>query len=318
MKEKEVKKMEGGQKYAELLSDFMFKRLFGSEANKDVLIGFLNMLLEDVEIEDVFFITNEHLGLTEEDHKVVFEISCSCKDGSTLIIEMQKGYQRHFKKRAIYYTTYPINEQGRDARDLYIKEKAEGKTDAKFQWNYDLKPVTVVAILNFSFDHSADWPPYRYHSSYRLREDYNQEIMTDVLRFVFLELGRFKKKIWELENDFDKWMYLLRHIHEMDDIPSKFNDPLFTRLFMLAEISKFTPEEKKQYDKSIENMGDYLNTITTAVEDAKAVGITMGRKEGVGLAAVAIRMLKDGIAIDQICKETGLTEAQVAELQALL
>ena len=74
----------------------------------------------------------------------------------------------------------------------------------------------------------------------------------------------------------------------------------------------------KQYDKSIENMGDYLNTITTAVEDAKAVGITMGREEGVGLAAVAIRMLKDGIAIDQICKETGLTEGQVAELQALL
>ena len=65
-------------------------------------------------------------------------------------------------------------------------------------------------------------------------------------------------------------------------------------------------------------MGDYLNTITTAVEDAKAVGITMGREEGVGLAAVAIRMLKDGIAIDQICKETGLTEGQVAELQALL
>ena len=87
---------------------------------------------------------------------------------------------------------------------------------------------------------------------------------------------------------------------------------------MLAEISKFTPEEMKQYDKSIENMGDYLNTITTAVEDAKAVGITMGREEGVGLAAVAIRMLKDGIAIDQICKETGLTEGQVAELQALL
>ena len=314
MKEKEVKQMESRQKYAELLSDFMFKRLFGSAANKDVLIGFLNMLLEDVEIEDVDFITNEHLGLTEEDRKVVFDISCSCKDGSTLIIEMQKGYQRHFKKRAIYYTTYPINEQGRDARDLYIKEKAEGKADAKFHWNYDLKPVTVVAILNFSFEHSDDWPPCRYHSSYRLREDYNQEIMTDVLRFVFLELGRFKKKIWELENDSDKWMYLLLHIHEMEDIPSKFKDPLFTRLFMLAEISKFTPEEKKQYDKSIENMGDYLNTITTAVEDAKAVG----KAEGVELAKVAVNMLKDGVAIDQICKETGLTEAQVAELQTLL
>ena len=56
MNEKEVKQMESRQKYAELLSDFMFKRLFGSAANKDVLIGFLNMLLEDVEIEDADFI----------------------------------------------------------------------------------------------------------------------------------------------------------------------------------------------------------------------------------------------------------------------
>ena len=61
-----------GQQYAELLCDFMFKRLFGSEANKDVLIGFLNMLLEDVEIVDVEFIPTEHLGLTEEDRKVVY------------------------------------------------------------------------------------------------------------------------------------------------------------------------------------------------------------------------------------------------------
>ena len=89
-----------GQQYAELLCDFMFKRLFGSEANKDVLIGFLNMLLEDVEIEDVDFIPTEHLGMTEEDRKVIFDISCRCKDGRSFIIEMQKGYQKHF------YATY--------------------------------------------------------------------------------------------------------------------------------------------------------------------------------------------------------------------
>ena len=69
-------------------------------------------------------------------------------------------------------------------------------------------------------------------------------------------------------------------------------------------------------------MGDYLNTITTAVEDAKAVGIAIGleegKAEGLELAKVAINMLKDGAAIDQICKETGLTEAQVADLQTLL
>ena len=68
--------------------------------------------------------------------------------------------------------------------------------DVKFNWDYDLTPVTVVAILNFQFEHDDDWPREKYHSSYRLREDGSNEIMTDVLRFVFLELGRFKNQIY--------------------------------------------------------------------------------------------------------------------------
>ena len=90
-KEKNEKKSR--QKYAELLCDFMFKRLFGSESNKDVLIDFLNMILQDHEIVDVDFIPTEHLGLTKEDRKAVFDISCTCQNGETLIIEVQKGYQ---------------------------------------------------------------------------------------------------------------------------------------------------------------------------------------------------------------------------------
>ena len=76
-------------------------------------------------------------------------------------------------------------------------------SDLKFKWDYNLKPVTVIAILNFQFSHDDSWPKDRYHSSYRLRED---------------------------------------------------RDPLFTRLFLLAEINTFTAEEYKQYKKSLENM----------------------------------------------------------------
>ena len=120
MKEENMQTEE--KEYAELLCDFMFKRLFGSIANKDVLIWFLNMIIDDAKIEDVRFINTENLGLTKQDRKCIFDISCTCEDGSTLIIEMQKGYQKHFRKRAVYYTTYPINAQGKEARELYIKE----------------------------------------------------------------------------------------------------------------------------------------------------------------------------------------------------
>ena len=187
--------------YANLLCDFMFKRMFCSEANKDVLIWFLNMVLEDVEIKSVDFIPTEHLGLTEEDRKVIFDISCECTDGRTFIIEMQKGYQKYFRERALYYTTYPINAQGRKARDLYDSKRIEGKTQERFAWDYNLKPVIVVALLNFEFKHSEDWPKEKYLSSYRLLEDTVNEPMTQALRFVFLELGRFNKQIFDLEID---------------------------------------------------------------------------------------------------------------------
>ena len=203
-KEKNEKK--SGQKYAELLCDFMFKRLFGSESNKDVLIDFLNMILQDHEIVDVDFIPTEHLGLTKEDRKAVFDISCTCQNGETLIIEVQKGYQEYFRKRAVFYTSYPINEQGRKAKEEFIKNHQCKDDGESFRWDFNLKPVTVVAILNFKFDHAGSWPEDQYNSSYRLREDSTGEVMTDVLRYVFLELGRFHKRLWELESVFDKWM----------------------------------------------------------------------------------------------------------------
>ena len=297
-----------GQQYAELLCDFMFKRLFGSEANKDVLIGFLNMLLEDVEIVDVEFIHTEHLGLTEEDRKVIFDIGCKCADGRSFIIEMQKGYQRHFRERTVYYTTYPISEQGRQAHELYLKRKAEcGEKGSgpKFEWDYDLKPVTVVAILNFQFAHEEGWPLDRYHSSYRLREDSCHEVMTDVLRFVFLELGRFKKRIWELHTVFDKWMYLLKHMHEMVEIPKEFSDPLFTRLFLLAEINNFTSDEYDQYKKSLENMSDWDNIINSTAERSREEGREEGRAEGI--AETVRKMLASGIPAEVIADALDIT-----------
>ena len=281
---KNVTKKEGQgsrKKYAELLCDFMFKRLFGSEANKDVLISFLNTILEDVEIVEVDFIPTEHHGMTEDDRKVIFDIACKCKSGESFIIEMQKGYQKYFKERALYYTTYPINKQGRDAHDLHIKRKAEGFEEGDFRWDYNLQPVTVVAILNFRFSHAGNWPKAEYRSSYRLYEDTYDEVMTDVLRFVFLELGRFDKCIWELETIAEKWMYLLKHMHEMVEIPKEFSDTLFTRLFLLAEIDNFTAEEKEQYYKSLENMGDYYNIIDTAVEEATKRAIAEGLAKGI-------------------------------------
>ena len=176
--------------------------------------------------------------------------------------------------------------------------------------------MTVVAILNFRFRHTDEWPEDKYRSSYRLREDSSHEVMDDVLRFVFLELGRFRKRIWELETRFDKWVYLLKHMHELAEIPKEFSDPLFTRLFMLAEIDNFTAEEYQQYIESLGNMGDYQNIINTAVEEAELRGRAMGREEGVNMARKedARRFKELGVDVAIIAQATGLSVEEIAKL----
>lgn len=119
------------------------------------------------------------------------------------------------------------------------------------------------------------------------------------------ELGRFDKYIWELESVFDKWMYLLKHIHEMVEIPQEFADPLFKRLFLLAEIDKFTAAEKKQYLKSLENMGDYRNMINSAAEEAEKRG------HAAGLAEAARRMLAAGMSLKSVSEILQVPESEL-------
>jgi predicted transposase/invertase (TIGR01784 family) len=256
---------------------------------------------------------------------VIFDISCECTDGKTFIIEMQKGYQKYFRERALYYTTYPINAQGRKARDLYESERIDGRTQEKFRWDYNLKPVIVVALLNFEFKHSDEWPEDKYLSSYRLLEDTEHEPMTNTLRFVFLELGRFRKRISELETKFEKWVYLLKNMHNMKDIPPEFDEPLFKRLFLLAEIGNFTADEVQQYYNSLSYMGDYDNILNTAKEDAERIGLEKGlarglaegRAEGRAEAQleVARKMLAAGMPVEQIAELTGLAVETLCKLQ---
>ena len=122
--------------------------------------------------------------------------------------------------------------------------------------------------------------------------------MTDVLRYVFLELGRFKKHIWELETTFDKWMYLLRHMHEMVEIPEIFQTPEFKRLFILAEIGNFTASELKEYENSLTSMSDYYNIIDSAEKRAREEGREEGLAEG--LTEAARKMLASGIALEVV------------------
>ena len=104
------------EKYINPFTDYGFKRLFGEEANKDLLIDFLNELLreEQGEIKDITFLKTEHLGASEIDRKAVFDLYCENQKGEKFIVELQKTKQDFFKDRALYHSTFPIQEPARN------------------------------------------------------------------------------------------------------------------------------------------------------------------------------------------------------------
>lgn len=100
-------------KYISPFTDFGFKKLFGSEPNKDLLIYFLNELLrnETGEIKELTYLSAEQLGRKIDDRKAIFDIYCENEKGEKFIVELQKAKQNYFKDRSIYYSTFPIQQQ---------------------------------------------------------------------------------------------------------------------------------------------------------------------------------------------------------------
>ncbi len=289
--------------YASLTNDYMFKRIFGSEECKDILITFLNRIVGNGEIEDVTFLNTEHLGQTAEDRKSVFDISVRTQTGNEYIIEMQLARQKYFRDRALFYTSYPINNQAARAKQEYIDRHGDS---AGFRWDFRLKPVRFIAVVDFEMKHCEGWNAERYHSSYRLREDESGELLHDKLQFIFLELARFNKKEDELEGYYDKWMYLFKNMANLKERPEVFKEKEFDRLFSMAEICNFTPKEYYNYQEANRMIYDYENTIDYA------------RMEGElkRAAEVAKSLVEMGLPIEQIAEATKLTVEEVSRLHS--
>ena len=132
-------------KYIDLMVDWSFKRVFGTEVNKDILIEFLKVVFPQFAITDITYIPTEQLGIMEDDRKAIFDVLCKTEDDKTFLVEMQRGAQKHFFERALYYTSFPIMEQGKIA---IAKEKEEGAKP----WNFSLDGVFFLGILDFEYE----------------------------------------------------------------------------------------------------------------------------------------------------------------------
>ena len=276
------------ERYISLLTDFGFKRIFGTKPNKDLLIDFLNSLFNGEQVvKDVTFLNNEHVGDVHTDRKAIFDVYCENEKGEKFIVEMQNAYQTYFKDRSLYYATFPIREQA---------QKGEG-------WNYKLKHVYIVALLNYDMSDPA-FSDDTINHDIGLLDKQTHRVFNDKLTFKYVEISKFNKRIEELKTNYDKWLFVLQNLSRLDCQPEYLKTAVFNRLFAEAEIAKFTRAELREYEDSLKAYRDIKNSLDSAEEKGE-------RKKAIEIAK---NLLEMGMPIDNIMKATGLSLEEIAKL----
>lgn len=288
------------ERYISLLTDFGFKRIFGTKPNKDLLIDFLNSLFDGEQVvKNVTFLNSEHVGDVRTDRKAIFDVYCENEKGEKFIVEMQNASQKYFKDRSLYYATFPIREQA---------QKGE-------VWNYELKHVYVVALLNYDMTDSA-FAQDTINHDIGLLDKQTHKVFNDKLTFKYVEIAKFNKSIEELKTNYDKWIYVLQNLSRLDRQPRYLQTEVFSRLFNQAEIARFSKTELREYEDSLKAYRDMKNSLDNAEEKGIAKGLAKGRAEGKKDKAVEIakKLLEMDMPIDAIMKATGLSQEEITKL----
>ncbi len=252
------------ERYISLLTDFGFKRIFGTKPNKDLLINFLNSLFDGFQvIKDVKYLNSEHVGDVFAERKAIFDVYCENERGEKFIVEMQNAYQKYFKDRSLFYSTFPIREQAPKGAE----------------WNFQLEHVYTVALLNFDLEEEA-FDKNDINHDVGLLDKKTLKVFNDKLSFKYVEIAKFNKTEEELDTLYDKWLYVLKNLSRLDERPSALKEKVFTKLFEEAEIAKFTPTELKEYEDSLKAYRDVKNSIDTALEKGREEGMAKGLEKG--------------------------------------
>lgn len=258
--------------------DFAFKRLFGTEANKDVLIDLLNTCLPGKNIRDVVFLDKEQVRLAKEYRGVIFDVLCLTDSGEYIIIEVQRLRQDCIKARGLFYAAINIYEQGEKGRS----------------YKYDLKQVHLVSITNFVFD---DVNKEQIIHKIKLMDEETGEVFSNLLSSTYIEIPKFKKPVRALRTRLDKWLFTLKNLHRLKKIPVILRgDKIFEKVFEAARIANLTKKEMNAYHRAKLIRSDNRNILLSAIKK--------GRMQG--QLEVAEKMLKDGMSLMLVNKYTGI------------
>lgn len=278
-------------------TDVGFKRIFGQEINKDLLIDFLNSLLEgEKNIKDIRFLDKEVLGGTVVDRSSIYDIYCTNEDGEQFIVEMQNRRQENFRERALFYISQAIVRQG----------------ERGAEWMFGLKAVYGVFFMNFRLGGAPD----KLRTDVVLADRDSGEQFSDKVRYIFLQLPSFTKDEDECVTDFERWIYVLKNMETLNRLPFKARKSVFMKLEEIVDIAALSKEDRMKYDESIKVFRDNLVTDAYARNEGRAEGRAEGLAEGERNERLknARAMKARGFSSDVIADITGLTEDEVDRL----
>jgi predicted transposase/invertase (TIGR01784 family) len=294
-------------------TDVGFKRIFGQEFSKPLLLDFLNNLLKGERvITDLKFLDKEQPAEYRDDRSLIYDIFCETDSGERIIVEMQNREHPNFADRCLYYASQAISRQG----------------ERGTEWDYHVNAVYLVAFVNFHMDGLGD--QFRYDIG--LADMATGKPFSGKERFIFLQLPYFTKEADACENDFERWIYVLKNMETFNRMPWSAKNSVFQKLAEVAEVSNLSKEDRIKYDAALRHFRDTLNVMRGAEEkgrkqgrmegrmegrkEGRKEGMVQGRKEGENHKALAIakKMKEAGSDIGFIKEMTGLTEDEIRQL----
>ena len=275
-------------KFVNPFVDMAFKRIFGREESKRLMIDFLNAVIGDKNpIVEIEYGNKEQTPDFDKGRSLFFDIYCHTSDGRRLVVKMQNSPQGFFKERSIYYAARSVSNQGKRGR-----------------WNYEFDAVYVISVLNFTDKGISD----RLRTEVMLYDIDSVTVFTDRLHLIYLQMPLAIKTEVECENNFDYWMYILNNMENLKEIPFTDKNPVLVDLKDAAEMIGMSYDEQVAYDRSLKRMWDYDAGLWAAEEKGKAEG------KAEGMRNVAANMKKLGIDLDTIIKATGLSKEEIEKL----
>lgn len=312
-------------KYINPFTDWGFKRLFGQEFSKGLLISFLNdLLVGELQVKNVVFKDKEELPSTKDQRGIIYDVYCETDTGERFILEMQNRWQPNFLDRSICYACRSVLEQ-----------VDKGKTER--QDAYKFLPIYTVCFMNYK---SENEELDKFRTDIILADKDSGKLVSNKLRFIYLVLPLFEKKVDECDTDFDKWIYVLKHMEALSRMPFTAQKEIFKQLEEYADSHRLTKKEWEAYENSLWIARDNMACMAAAEIAAKEKGMAEGRAEGravgreegreegraagreegraAGMAeekiATAKRLLAMGLNTSQVAQGAGLSMEEVEKL----